>query len=120
MNSLDCLFCKIIAGTIPAPKLFENDEFICIRDIRPQAKTHLLVIPKKHLDSLDTAFPKDGKSESALIGNLLEAGTQIARKQGLLPAGFRAVINTGRDGGQTVFHLHLHLLGGTVLPERSI
>ena len=111
----DCIFCKIIQGAIPAPKLYEDDGFICIRDIRPQAKTHLLVIPKRHVASLDTAFPEKGPAETALIGQLFEAGTRIARTQGLLPGGFRAVINTNQDGGQTVFHVHLHILGGESL-----
>lgn len=114
----DCVFCKIIAGGIPSPKLYEDAEFICVRDIRPQAKTHLLVVPKEHIVSLESAFPAEGgSSKTALMGRLLEIGTTVARQQGLLPGGFRAVINTGRDGGQTVFHLHLHILGGAALGE---
>ena len=97
----DCIFCKMIRGEIPAP----------------QAKTHLLVMPKKHITSLETAFPRDGIGQEALIGRLFLAATQIAREQGLLPGGFRSVINTNRDGGQTVFHLHLHILGGEILRE---
>lgn len=117
----DCLFCKIVRGEIPAPKLYEDERFICIRDIRPQAKTHLLVLPKAHIASLEEAFPEKGSSHSSstvLLGELFEVGTRIARQEGLLPGGFRSVINTGPDGGQTVFHLHLHLLGGGVLQER--
>jgi histidine triad (HIT) family protein len=111
----ECIFCQIIQGAIPAPKLYEDEKFVCIRDIRPQAKIHLLVLPKEHIASLETAFPVQGKSQSELMGKLLEVGTQIAREQGLLPGGFRAVINTNENGGQTVFHVHLHLLGGESL-----
>ena len=113
----DCLFCKIVAGAIPSPKLYEDESFICIRDIRPQAKTHLLVLPKKHVSSLEEAFPKNGHAQTQLVGQLFEVGTRVAREQGLLPGGFRSVINTGHDGGQTVFHIHLHLLGGTALGD---
>ena len=117
MSSGDCLFCKIVSGSIPSNRLYEDSEFICIRDIRPQSKIHLLVLPKEHVVSLDNAFPAEGPSKAALVGRLMEVGTKIARQNGLLPAGFRAVINTGLDGGQTVFHLHLHLLGGGLLGE---
>jgi histidine triad (HIT) family protein len=110
MSASDCVFCMIIAGKIPSPRVYEDDEFICIRDIQPKAKTHLLVVPKQHVASL-------AETDEALAGKLLTVGTKIAREQKLLPGGFRAVINTGRDGGQTVFHLHLHLLGGESLPE---
>jgi len=110
-----CIFCKIIRGEIPSPRVAESDEFICIRDIQPQAKHHLLVIPKQHLESLAEAFPAEGASQAALMGRMLEFGTRVAREQGLLPQGFRSVVNTGANGGQTVFHLHLHLLGGEPL-----
>ncbi len=113
----DCIFCKIIGGVIPSPKLYEDEEFICIRDIRPQAKIHLLVLPKKHVESLATLFPGGGENNAAMIGRLFEVGTKIARANGLLPGGFRSVINTGKEGGQTVFHLHLHILGGQSLQE---
>jgi histidine triad (HIT) family protein len=109
MNPLaDCLFCKIIKGTIPSPKIFEDDSFICIADIRPQAKKHFLVIPKEHVATLEQA-------DAGLAGRLMEAGVKVARQQGMLPDGFRAVINTNFHGGQTVFHLHLHILGGETL-----
>jgi histidine triad (HIT) family protein len=115
--SKDCLFCKIVEGAIPAPKLYEDERFICIRDIRPQAKTHLLVLPKEHIASLEDAFPEKGTSRPELVGELFEVGAKVARANGLLPGGFRAVINTGPDGGQTVFHLHLHVLGGGLLRD---
>ena len=107
----DCIFCKIVSGAVPSPKLHEDERFIAIRDIHPQAKTHLLVISKEHVASLDEAFPVQGESRSELVGRLVETGTRLAREFGLLPGGFRSVINTGHEGGQTVFHLHLHVLG---------
>ena len=114
---MSCLFCKIIKNEIPSPRVYEDSKFICIRDIRPQAKTHLLVIPKDHIESLDAAFPENSTGKTELVGELLKIGTTVARKEGLLPAGFRSVINTGAGGGQTVFHIHLHLLGGGALSE---
>jgi len=114
----DCIFCKIIAGEIPAQKIYEDAKFICIPDIRPQAKKHLLVIPKKHVASLDAAYPEQGSDQHELVSELLAATVRIAREQKLLPHGFRTIINTGEGGGQTVDHLHLHILGGEVLGER--
>ena len=114
-SDIDCIFCKMIQGVIPVTKIFEDDLCICIRDIKPQAKVHLLIIPKRHIASLDAAFPKIGDSLNIEVGNLFERTLQIARQQGLLPDGFRTVLNTNRNGGQTVFHLHIHLLGGEVL-----
>jgi len=111
----NCIFCKIIRGEIPSPRVAEDAEFLCIRDIQPQAPQHLLVLPKEHLESLDDAFPPQGPSRADLMGRMLEFGTRVARAQGLLPGGFRSVINTLENGGQTVFHIHLHLLGGQSL-----
>jgi histidine triad (HIT) family protein len=116
-ESADCIFCKIIAGQMTSSQLYEDEACIVIRDIRPQAKVHLLVIPKEHIASLDQAFSEQGTRRSDLIGKLFEVGTKVARQQGLLPEGFRAVINHGKNGGQTVFHLHLHILGGEPLRE---
>ncbi len=109
----------MVQGSIPVQKVYEDSGFICIRDIRPQAKIHLLVIPKIHVASLDEVFPVEGQSSADLVGKLFETGTQIARQEGLLPRGFRSVINTGAGGGQTIFHLHLHLMGGDVLSEKA-
>ncbi len=114
----DCLFCKIIEGVIPASLVFQDEFFICIRDVYPQAKIHLLLIPKMHISSLDTAFPDGGESQYILVGKLFEAAAKVARLQGLLPGGFRSIINTEKNGGQTVFHLHLHLLGGELLGDQ--
>jgi histidine triad (HIT) family protein len=105
--SADCLFCKIIAGTIPANRLYEDEVCIGFPDINPQAPTHLLVVPKVHIASL----AKADAEHAALIGNLMAAAARIARSEEL-NRGYRIVVNTGIDGGQTVNHLHLHLLGG--------
>lgn len=104
----DCLFCRIAAGEIPATKLFQDDDVVAFADVNPQAPTHLLVIPRKHVASLDDARPAD----RVLLGRLLEVGAQLARERGLQSSGYRAVVNTGPDAGQSVFHLHLHVLAG--------
>lgn len=103
----DCLFCKIVAGTIPAKRIYEDEQSIAFADINPQAPTHVLVIPKQHLTSLAHAATE----QTALLGHLMAVTTDLARSHGLAK-GYRIVINTGDDGGQTVHHLHLHLLGG--------
>jgi len=107
---MDCLFCKIIAGTIPSSKVFEDDHTFAFADINPQAPTHVLVVPKKHIASLDHASPDD----IDVLGHLHAVAAEIARSKGL-SKGYRTVINTGDDGGQTVDHLHVHLLGGRPL-----
>jgi len=104
----DCLFCKIIAGEVPSNKVYEDDAVYAFHDIAPAAPTHILVIPKKHLAAVNAA----GEEDQALLGGLLLAANSIAEQQGLAEEGFRYVINTGDKGGQTVFHLHLHIIGG--------
>ena len=104
---MSCIFCKIVAGEIPASKVFENDEFLAFHDIRPHAPVHFLIIPKRHVDSMLHIQPGD----EALLGRLMGLVPQLAREQGL-GAGFKTGINTGRDGGQEVDHLHVHVLGG--------
>ena len=111
----DCIFCKIVRKEIPSEVVFEDEEFLCFKDIQPAAKTHLLVIPKKHVESLTSAFFEDGKDEGNLVAGLMRTGAILARDKSLFPDGFRSVINTGSGVGQTVFHLHLHLLGGEKL-----
>jgi histidine triad (HIT) family protein len=107
-----CIFCKIIAGEIPSPKVHENAGFIVIRDIQPQAKTHLLVIPKKHYPNLvEIPAAEAAGIHAGILGTALEA----AEKEGMTGQGFRTVINTRDWGGQSVHHLHLHLLGGAPL-----
>jgi histidine triad (HIT) family protein len=104
----DCIFCKIVAGEIPAAKIFEDGRAVVFRDINPQAPTHALVIPRAHVASLDEA----GEGEEALLGHLLLVAARVAREGGLAASGYRTVINTGAAAGQTVFHIHVHLLGG--------
>ena len=104
----DCLFCKIGSGQIPAKVVMQDDEVLAFDDVNPQAPVHVLVIPKRHVADLNDADVGD----QALLGRLLEAAALVARKKGIAEAGYRVVANTGRDGGQTVFHLHLHVLGG--------
>jgi histidine triad (HIT) family protein len=100
-----CLFCKIVAGEIPSPRLAESDHAIAIRDISPQAPFHALVLPKVHVDSLA------GVTDAAIIGDVMLLAAQVARDAGMAERGYRVVLNTGADGGQTVHHLHAHVLG---------
>ncbi len=111
MSEPNCLFCRILSGEIPAELLHQDEVCIVIRDINPQAPTHLLVIPREHLESLDEASRKD----EPMLGHLLRAGARLANEQGLTESGYRTVINTGAGAGQSVFHLHVHVLGGRPL-----
>ena len=104
----ECIFCKIVARTIPAALVYEDDVVVAFDDINPQAPTHTLVIPRKHVASI--AELQD--SDVGLLGRLMLAGNKIAKQKGIADAGYRIVINTGAHGGQSVFHLHLHILGG--------
>jgi histidine triad (HIT) family protein len=104
----DCIFCKIAAGEIPSTRVFEDETCIAFNDLTPQAPTHILIIPRDHVDSLDKASV-DTKDT---LGHLLLTAAEIAREQGFAENGYRVVINTNADGGQTVFHLHVHLLAG--------
>ena len=108
MTSADCLFCKISSGAIPSNKVFEDDLVFAIRDIKPQAPTHVLVIPKTHVLSLSEL------SDERVAGRLLTVAAEIARKEGLT-GGWRLIGNSGAHGGQVVMHLHLHVLGGRAL-----
>lgn len=107
---MSCLFCKIIEGSIPSTAVYQDDQCYAFADINPRAPTHILVAPRKHVDSLAHA---DG-ADRQLLGHLLWAAAKIARTRGL-HKGYRIVINHGEDGGQTVDHLHVHLLGGRAL-----
>lgn len=108
MSQENCLFCRIIGGEIASEKVYEDDVCIVINDISPQAPTHLLVIPREHIASLDAARNRHQET----LGYLLLVAAEIAREQAIAERGYRTVINTNGDGGQTVFHLHIHLLGG--------
>ena len=104
----DCLFCKIIAREVPGSIVYEDDRFLAFNDINPQAPTHVLLVPKRHIASLIDLGPEDDH----LVGELVRRAAAIAVERGISAGGFRAVFNTNRDAGQTVFHIHLHLLGG--------
>lgn len=108
MSQQDCLFCKIVAGEILAARVYEDAACIAFDDISPQAPTHVLIVPREHFASLDKA----GEKHKETLGHLLLTAAKIAREKGFSNDGYRTVINTNADGGQTVFHLHVHLLGG--------
>lgn len=103
----DCIFCKIVAGEIPGNRLYEDDEVIAFHDIHPMAPVHFMIVPKIHVESLAHC----GAREQALLGKILLLAPQLAAEQGL-DTGFRTMINTGRGGGQEIFHLHVHVFGG--------
>jgi histidine triad (HIT) family protein len=107
----DCLFCKIRDGQIPAAVTYRDDHVLAFNDIKPRAPLHQLVIPLKHISSLTTATAED----DAVLGKLMLAGTKLAREAGFADSGFRVVVNAGADAGQTVFHVHLHVLAGRPL-----
>lgn len=104
----DCIFCRIVAGTIPAKVVYQDEWTLAFDDISPQAPVHTLVIPKKHV----AAVQDMGDADQALLGRLLLTCRTVANQKRLAESGYRIVANTGRDGGQTVFHLHFHVLGG--------
>ena len=106
--SENCLFCKIIAGDIPSARIYEDNLCMAFNDISPQAPVHILIIPRDHFDSL----AKAESQHQATLGHLLLTAADIARQKGFAKDGYRVVINTNSDGGQTVFHLHVHLLAG--------
>lgn len=109
--SSDCLFCKILAGEIPADLVYESETAVAFRDINPKAPTHVLVIPRKHISTINDIEPDDQE----IIGSLYTAAKEIATQAGIADDGYRAVMNCNEDAGQSVFHIHLHVLGGRVL-----
>lgn len=104
----NCIFCKIAEGTIPAKIIYRDEQAIAFEDLNPQAPVHVLVIPKRHISSIQDVTERDRE----LLSHLMLTGTKIAKEKGLSDAGYRIVTNIGRDGGQSVFHLHWHILGG--------
>ena len=104
----DCIFCKIIKGEIPSTNVFRDEQVTAFRDLKPAAPTHILLVPNKHIDSINTLTNDDEQ----LIGHLFTAAKQIAAQEGIAEGGYRLIINTTAHAGQTVFHIHLHLLGG--------
>lgn len=107
----DCLFCKIIEGKIPAKKVYEDDRALAFEDINPQAPVHILVIPKKHIPTLLNI----GQEDHDLLGYLVDVANRIAKDKGIAERGFRVVINCNPESGQTVYHIHLHMLGGRIM-----
>lgn len=104
----DCIFCKIISGDIPSTNVYHDEQVTAFRDIAPSAPTHILIVPNKHIDSVNALENKDEQ----LIGHLFITAKQLAAQEGIAEGGYRLIINTNADAGQTVFHVHLHLLGG--------
>ena len=107
-NNNDCIFCKIISGAIPAQKIYEDADFIAFHDIKPMAKVHFLIVPKLHVETLKDC----DETHQALLGKAMLLASKLATEQNLM--GFKTLINTGREGGQEVFHIHVHVFGGGV------
>jgi histidine triad (HIT) family protein len=108
MAENNCIFCRLIKGEIPADIVYRDEHSVAFRDVNPQAPVHLLVIPREHVESLNDV----GRSDEQTLGHLLRIAARVANEAGLAESGYRTVINTGADGGQSVFHLHVHVLGG--------
>lgn len=107
----DCIFCKIIKGEIPSANVYKDEFVTAFRDINPAAPTHILIVPNKHIDSVNMLIPDD----EPLIGKMFSIAKQLANKEGIAESGYRLLVNTGEEAGQTVFHIHLHLLGGRTM-----
>ncbi|MHB1285771.1 MAG: histidine triad nucleotide-binding protein [Leptospirales bacterium] len=110
MNESSCVFCRILKGEIPSEKVYEDDSSIVVRDVNPQAPFHVLVIPREHVQDIAGALRQENGEDR--VGKLFNTSVRIAAEQGFGSSGFRLVVNSGTDGGQTVGHLHLHLMGG--------
>jgi histidine triad (HIT) family protein len=111
---MDCIFCKIVTGEIPSDSVYEDEEIIAFRDINPQAPVHIIIIPRKHIASLSDL----SQSDSALVGRMVMVANKLAKDEGIAEKGYRLVINCGKEGGQLVPHLHLHLVGGRKLSDQ--
>lgn len=111
MTEDNCLFCRIVAGEVPAEVVHKDERCVAIRDLNPQAPTHVLIIPREHMESLNDVSQRD----ETLLGHLLRIAARIANDEGHAESGYRTVINTGPGAGQTVFHLHVHALGGRTM-----
>lgn len=103
----DCIFCKIVSGDIPGDIVYQNDDVLAFRDLSPKAPVHVLIIPKRHISTINELQPTDAE----LLGNMYLAAKEIARQEGMDESGYRCVMNCNDDGGQTVHHIHLHVLG---------
>ena len=109
----ECLFCRIVAGSLPTEFVYEDEDVVAFRDINPAAPLHILVVPRKHIETVAAL----GSDTTGVMSRLTAAANRIARESGVEADGYRLIVNCGRDGGQTVFHLHLHLLGGRRMPD---
>ena len=107
----ECIFCRIVAGKLPSDIVYQEEDFLAFRDISPQAPTHLLIMPKRHIPSLAHLT----EAESPLVGHMVNIANQLAKQESVSKKGYRLVINCGKEGGQLVPHLHMHLLGGRQL-----
>ncbi|RJP51650.1 MAG: histidine triad nucleotide-binding protein [Anaerolineaceae bacterium] len=107
----DCIFCKIVSGEIPSTNVYKDEQVTAFRDINPAAPTHILIVPNRHIDSVNFMTTKD----EPLIGRLFSIAKQLAAQEGIAESGYRLIVNTNADAGQAVFHIHLHLLGGRQL-----
>jgi histidine triad (HIT) family protein len=107
----DCLFCKIIAGQIPGAIVYQDEQLVAFKDINPQAPLHVLIVPRRHIDSLNDLRPQD----DGLVGSMVRLAAALATEHGIADRGYRTVFNCNREAGQTVFHIHLHLLAGRAL-----
>jgi histidine triad (HIT) family protein len=110
---MDCIFCQIASGKIPGDIVYQDKEILAFRDINPKAPVHILIIPKKHIASLDQL----SQSDTALVGRMVAVASRLAKDEGVAEEGYRLAINCGKEGGQLVPHLHLHLLGGRQLSD---
>ena len=110
----DCVFCKIVTGKVPSKTVYQDEEILAFHDIHPMAPTHILIIPKKHISSL-AELPDE---ESCLIGDMAKVANRLAKEAGIAERGYRLVVSSGKEGGQVVPHLHMHLLGGRKLSGR--
>ncbi|MGG4143191.1 histidine triad nucleotide-binding protein [Paenibacillus algorifonticola] len=108
---MDCIFCKIVEGTLPSTKVYESDTVVAFQDIKPEAPVHILIIPKKHIATMNEVTADD----DTIMAELFTAARQIAIEQGIAESGYRLINNVNSDGGQVVYHLHFHLLGGEKL-----
>jgi histidine triad (HIT) family protein len=111
---MECVFCRIVAGELPSDTLYQDDEVIAFRDINPLAPTHVLIIPKRHIASLADL----SDDETRIIGHMARVANKLARQEGVARKGYRLVVSSGKDGGQVVPHLHMHLLAGRRLSDR--
>jgi histidine triad (HIT) family protein len=111
MTPDSCIFCKIVAGEIPASVVYQDELVLAIRDLNPAASTHVLILPKQHVESVNDAAPEN----ETLFGHLFSVARKIAEQEGVSTDGYRVVVNTGKNGGQSVPHLHMHVLGGRAL-----